>query len=122
MPHLEQDSVCRLYGIKNCDTMKKAIAWLNDHGIEYTFIDYKKTGVVASRLPHWNQAVGWAALINRRGLTWRKLPQEARDPLDESRARDLMETHPTLIRRPVLERGTEVLVGFDADQYKAVLA
>ncbi|ANB02369.1 arsenate reductase [Ectothiorhodospira sp. BSL-9] len=122
MSDLEQDSACRLYGIKNCDTMKKAIAWLNDHGIEHTFIDYKKSGVVASRLSHWSQAVGWDALINRRGLTWRKLPQETRDPLDERRARELMETHPTLIRRPVLERGNTVLVGFDTDQYKAVLA
>lgn len=122
MSELEQDPACRLYGIKNCDTMKKAIAWLDDHGIEYTFIDYKKSGVVASQLSHWNQAVGWDALLNRRGLTWRKLPQEVRDRLDESRARELMEAHPTLIKRPVMEWGNTVLVGFNADQYKAVLA
>jgi len=112
---------CRIYGIRQCDTMKKAVTWLDDHQIAYTFVDYKRAGVVAERAPLWIANRGWEALINRRGLTWRRLSEEARADLDAARALALMVAYPTLIRRPVVELGEQVLIGFDATDWRAAL-
>ena len=110
-----------IYGIKNCDTMKKAFAWLTANGVDYTFIDYKKTGVAASQLPNWNQRVGWKLLLNTRGLMWRKLNDEQRADVDEAKALALMAEYPSLIKRPVADSGnhsnTGLLVGFDPERY-----
>ncbi|MDR0380310.1 MAG: arsenate reductase [Candidatus Accumulibacter sp.] len=113
---------CRIYGIRNCDTMKKAFAWLAAQGVAYEFVDYKKPGVAEARLPDWSRRAGWETLLNTRGLTWKKLPAEDRTDLDEARALALMARHPTLIRRPVLDTGKLLLVGFDAECYARELA
>ena len=106
-----------IWGIKNCDTMKKAFAWLETHGVPYEFIDYKKPGVAASRLPDWNRRAGWQALLNTRGLMWRKLDESERAEMDEAKALALMERYPVLIKRPVIDTGDALLVGFDAERY-----
>ncbi len=107
----------RLYGIPNCNTVKKARQWLQDHGIDCHFHDFKKEGVDPARLDAWLERVGWETLVNRRGTTWRRLPEEARDGLDRDKARGLLMTHPTLIKRPVLEHREGVVVGFDPEAY-----
>ena len=106
-----------VWGIKNCDTMKKAFAWLETHGVAYEFVDYKKSGVVASHLPDWNRRAGWQKLLNTRGLMWRKLDESERTDMDEAKALALMERYPVLIKRPVIDTGGALLVGFDAEQY-----
>ena len=111
------------YGIKNCDTMKKAFAWLDQQGVAYSFHDYKKSGIDAARLHAWSEAVGWKTLVNTRGTTWRKLPPE-RQAIDTAAAAvQLMQEFPSLIRRPVLEttRG-QLLVGFDPALYASLHA
>jgi arsenate reductase len=109
-----------LYGIKNCDTMKKARAWLESRGIEYDFHDYKVLGVDRPKLETWMKAVGWEVLLNRAGATFRKLPDEAKEKLDERKALRLMLEQPSMIRRPVLERGTTLLFGFSPERYSAL--
>ena len=99
--------------------MKKAFAWLEGYGIAYTFTDYKKAGVVASHLPDWNRRVGWKLLLNTRGLMWRKLSEEQRADIDESRALALMAEYPSLIKRPVADCGDRLLVGFEPERYRA---
>ncbi|WP_018953109.1 ArsC family reductase [Thioalkalivibrio sulfidiphilus] len=106
-----------LYGIKNCDTVKKARKWLEAHGVEYRFHDFRADGLEAKQIDAWIKAVGWETLLNRRGTTWRKLPEAVREGIDEKRAAALMLEHPTLIKRPVVEHGKQVLVGFDPDVY-----
>ena len=110
-----------IFGIKNCDTMKKAFVWLDAQGIEYEFIDYKKTGVVADHIDNWNKQVGWEALLNRKGLTWKKLSEADRSNVDEAKAIELMKTHPTLIKRPVLVNGKEAIVGFSPESYQVFI-
>jgi len=110
----------RLYGIKNCDTMKKARAWLEAHGVEYDFHDYKLAGIEPVRLTAWAKLVGWERLLNRAGTTFRKLPDEARQNLDEAKALRLMLDQPSMIKRPVLERGKTLLVGFSPEKYSAL--
>ncbi len=106
------------YGIKNCDTMKKAFAWLDEHGVAYRFHDYKKSGIDSATLHAWSKAVGWKTLINTRGTTWRKLPPERQAIDTQSAAVQLMQEFPSLIRRPVLETaGGQLLVGFDPTLY-----
>lgn len=112
----------RIYGIRNCDTMKKAIAWLEANGIAHEFIDYKKAGVAASHLPDWNRRVGWQTLLNTRGLMWKKLTDEQRSGVDEAKALALMAEVPSLIKRPVLDAGAQLLVGFDPERYARELA
>lgn len=107
----------RLYGIPNCDTMKKARAWLATHGIEYDFHDYKKAGIDPKTLRGWVAELGWEALLNRRGMMWRKLPQDIRDQIDEASAIALMLDTPSIIKRPVLDTGDARHVGFTPDQY-----
>jgi Spx/MgsR family transcriptional regulator len=107
-----------LYGIPNCDTIKKARAWLAAHGIAHAFHDYKKEGVERALLACWCDAAGWETLLNRRGTTWRKLPEADRDGVDRERALDLMCAHPSLIKRPVLVIGDVVEVGFSEARYR----
>lgn len=107
----------KLYGIKNCDTVKKARKWLDESGVAYEFHDFKKDGLSSELLERWEQAVGWEALINRRGTTWRKLPDEVRDNISARSAHDAMQENPSIIKRPVVEQGNDVLVGFNADEW-----
>ena len=110
-----------LYGIPNCDTVKKARVWLDGAGKAYVFHDYKKAGADPTRLAVWAQAVGWEVLLNRAGTTFRKLPEEAREGLDEGRALALMAANPSAIRRPVVEHPGGLLVGFKPDQWAMAL-
>ena len=111
-----------LHGIRNCDTMKKAWTWLEEHGIAYDFHDYKKQGIDRPRLERWVRAVGWEVLLNRAGTTFRKLPEADRQDLDEAKAIELMLAQPSMIKRPVLETGDHLLVGFKPAQYEALQA
>jgi arsenate reductase (glutaredoxin) len=106
-----------IYGIKNCDTMKKARAWLDEHGIEYVFHDYKKEGVARELLDAWAGKVGWEALLNRAGTTFRALPEEEKSGLDADKAIGFMLAQPSMIRRPVLHAGRVFLVGFKPEEY-----
>jgi arsenate reductase len=109
-----------IYGIKNCDTMKKARSWLEAHGVEYAFHDYKSAGIDRERLERWCKAVGWETLLNRAGTTFRKLPEEDRQGLDADKAIALMLEQPSMIKRPVLDLGDgKLLVGFKPDTYSA---
>lgn len=111
----------RIYGIKNCDTMKKAFTWFEAAGIAYEFHDYKKDGVPAAKLAQWAARVGWQKLANARGPTWRKIPEAQRQGLDEAGALALLVEHSSAIKRPVVEAGSELLVGFDPEAYAAAL-
>lgn len=106
-----------IYGIRNCDTMKKAMALLDAQGCAYEFIDYKKAGVAARHLPDWSARAGWQKLLNTRGLMWKKLSDEQRADVDEQKALALMAEYPALIKRPVLDTGKALLVGFDEAAY-----
>jgi len=108
---------CRIYGIKNCDTMSKAFAWLEANGVAYEFIDYKKAGVAESHLPDWNHRADWKKLLNTRGMMWKRLSDEERSDVDETKAHALMVDYPTLIKRPVLDTGKKLLVGFTPEDY-----
>lgn len=115
------DSMTRtaMYGIPNCDTVKKARKWLDAQGIEYAFYDYKKEGADPSRLSAWSNLAGWEALLNRRGTTFRKLPDQDKVDIDRTKAIDLMVKHPSMIKRPVVEYEGGVLVGFSEDDWSA---
>lgn len=110
-----------IYGIKNCDTMKKARTWLDEHGVTYTFHDYKVSGIDADRLRRWATKAGWETLLNRSGTTFRKLTDAQKSDLDERKAIALMVEQPSLIKRPVLEMGDALLVGFKPDAYQAAV-
>jgi arsenate reductase len=110
-----------IYGIPNCDTMKKARAWLSERGFTYVFHDYKKSGIDRARLEGWCRDVGWEALLNKAGTTFRALPDTDKARLDQNRAIALMIGHPSLIKRPVLETAGKLLVGFKPEQYRAAL-
>lgn len=112
----------KLYGIKNCDTVKKARKWLDEQGIDYEFHDFKKDGLQSDLLFSWEHAVGWETLLNRRGTTWRKLPEDVRDTIDGQSAHEIMLENPSIIKRPVVENGGDVRVGFSADEWSAWLA
>jgi len=109
-----------LYGIPNCDTMKKARTWLESQRVDYEFHDYKKSGVERARLESWIRAVGWEVLLNRAGTTFKKLPDSAKANLTEAKAVKLMLEQPSMIKRPVLERGKTLLVGFSPEKYAAL--
>ncbi|MCF3935713.1 arsenate reductase [Acuticoccus sp. M5D2P5] len=109
-----------IYGIKNCDTMKKAFAWLDSHGVAYTFHDYKKAGVAEADLVRWCEAAGWETVLNRAGTTFRKLPDAAKADLTRDKAVALMMENPSMIKRPVLETGATVEVGFKPERYGAL--
>ena len=108
-----------IYGIKNCDTMKKARAWLDRAGVKYAFHDYKSAGIDKAHLERWSKAVGWETLLNRAGTTFRKLPDTDKEGLTAAKAIKLMLEQPSMIKRPVLETGKALLVGFKPDDYKA---
>jgi Spx/MgsR family transcriptional regulator len=107
-----------IYGIRNCDTMKKARAWLNTHGIAHDFHDYKEAGIDRDRLKRWVKDLGWEKLLNRAGTTFRKLPEEEKSSLGEAKAISLMRTYPSMIKRPVLETEGRLLVGFSPAAYQ----
>jgi Spx/MgsR family transcriptional regulator len=106
-----------LYGIKNCDTVKKARQWLENHNTEYRFHDFRAVGLSAELLAHFEAALGWEALLNRRGTTWRKLAEDQRENINRDKAMELMLAQPSLIKRPVLDTGAKLLIGFTADDY-----
>jgi Spx/MgsR family transcriptional regulator len=111
-----------IYGIKNCDTMKKARAWLDNHGVEYSFHDYKTAGIDRERLVRWTKKAGWEILLNRAGTTFKKLPDKDKGSLSETKAIGLMLKQPSMIKRPVLNAGGgKLLVGFSPESYKAAL-
>ncbi len=110
------------YGIPNCDTVKKARAWLDARGIAYAFHDYKKEGADPARLKFWVDAKGWEMLLNRAGTTFRKLPDDAKDGIDAAKAIVLMVEHPSTIKRPVVEHRGGLLVGFKEAEWQAALA
>ena len=107
----------RIYGIKNCDTMKKAFAWLESHGVSYDFHDYKKAGVPPGKLQDWAARVGWEKLVNTRGPTWRKIPDAGKVGLNEAKALALLEKNPSAIKRPLTEYQGRLLVGFDPAEF-----
>lgn len=110
----------RVFGIPNCDTMKKARKWLADHSVEYEFHDYKKEGVDELRLRGWVAQVGWETLLNRRGMMWRKLDDKVKAGIDEASAIQVMLETPSIIKRPVLEQGKKLHVGFEEAEYEAI--
>jgi arsenate reductase len=111
-----------LYGIKNCDTMKKARTWLDQHGVAYAFHDYKLAGIDREHLARWCKLKGWEAVLNRAGTTFRNLPAGDKTDLNEGKAISLMLAQPSMIKRPVLEVGTQVLIGFKPDSYSPIKA
>ncbi|MCA6123712.1 ArsC family reductase [Bradyrhizobium sp. WSM 1704] len=106
-----------IYGIKNCDTMKKARAWLDDRGVAYDFHDYKTAGIGKDKLKQWSEEVGWETLLNRAGTTFKKLPDTDKEGLNERKALALMAEQPSMIKRPVLDLGAKRVVGFKPDIY-----
>jgi arsenate reductase len=111
-----------IYGIKNCDTMKKARAWLDAHSVAYAFHDYKSEGLGSNVLAAWSHAVGWETLLNRAGTTFRKLPEADKEALTEKKAIALMVKEPSMIKRPVLDVGGNLIVGFKPDTYAKAFA
>ncbi|MFA5632133.1 MAG: ArsC family reductase [Porticoccaceae bacterium] len=107
----------KLYGIKNCDTVKKARAWLDQHGLTYDFHDFRQDGLDETMIHRWQTSVALDTLLNRRGTTWRNLDSDIRENLVEAEIPALLAAHPTLVKRPVLERGSEVVVGFSDKVY-----
>lgn len=108
----------KLYGIPNCDTVKKARNWLISHNIEVDFHDYKKDGITKEKLKQWSKAAGWEVLLNKKGSTWRQLPAETQASIVKEReAIKLMIDSPSLIKRPVIELGNKIMVGFDEEAY-----
>jgi arsenate reductase len=111
-----------IYGIKNCDTMKKARAWLDKHGVEYAFHDYKTRGIDRDHLERWTKKVGWETLLNRAGTTFRNLPDKDKQAVTEKKAVALMLDQPSMIKRPVLDLGGgKMLVGFKPEIYDGAL-
>ena len=109
-----------IYGIKNCDTMKKARAWLDNHGVGYAFHDYKSAGIERAKLEGWAKKVGWETLLNRAGTTFKKLPDKDKESVTEQKAIALMLAQPSMIKRPVLDLGGgKLLVGFKPEIYAA---
>lgn len=106
-----------IYGIKNCDTMKKARTWLEEHDVAYDFHDYKASGIDRAHLENWTQEAGWETVLNRAGTTFRKLPDDARENLDRQKAIALMLEQPSMIKRPVVEADGKLLIGFKPEIY-----
>ncbi len=112
--------MAKLYGIPNCDTMKKARSWLAEHGVDYEFHDYKKLGIDEATLRGWVTELGWETLLNRRGMMWRKVPAETKAKIDQESAIALMLETPSIIKRPVLDNGERRHVGFKPEQYQEI--
>jgi arsenate reductase len=111
-----------IYGIKNCDTMKKAMRWLDEHDVEYTFHDVRKQGLTAKQIQTWEKEIGWETLLNRRGQLWRKVPEAEREKINKQAAIKLMQDDAGIIKRPVLDLGNKRVVGFNADEYAELFA
>jgi arsenate reductase len=111
-----------IHGIKSCDTMKKARAWLDARAIAYGFHDYKTAGISSAVLDLWIAQVGWETLLNRAGTTFKKLPEADKQDLDRTKAIALMLAHPSMIKRPVLTLGERLLVGFKPAEYESAFA
>ena len=111
-----------LYGIKACDTMKKARTWLDEHQIEYAFHDYKTAGIDREHLSRWCDEHGWQVVLNKAGTTFRKLADEQKVDIDQARAIELMLAQPSMIKRPVLQLGDKTVIGFKPDIYAAAFA
>jgi arsenate reductase (glutaredoxin) len=111
-----------LYGIPNCDTVKKARVWLSDKGVDYAFHDYKKAGIDAATLQDWCAQVGWEVLLNKAGTTFKKLPDSDKADIDQAKAIALMLANPSMIKRPVVTGGAALLVGFKQDIYEKAFA
>ena len=109
-----------LYGIRNCDTIKKARRWLEENGIEYRFHDVRTDGITRADLQHWMQSLDWEDLLNRRGTTWRKLPESVRNSISKTSATNIMLDNPAIIKRPVLARGDKLYLGFSVDSYQSI--
>lgn len=107
-----------VYGIPNCDTMKKARSWLETHHIDYQFHDYKKQGITKAKLKEWCKLADWEILLNRRGTTWRKLDDETKAGINKSSAIEIMAENPSIVKRPVIETGDSLLVGFSVEEYQ----
>ncbi|MBK1439476.1 ArsC family reductase [Parapedobacter sp. ISTM3] len=111
-----------VYGIKNCNTVKKALSWLEENNIPYTFHDFKKEGVSEAKLHAWEEQTGWERLVNKRGTTWRQLsPAEQSAVVDAASANQLMRTKTSVIKRPVIESPKGIILGFDETEYNAKL-
>lgn len=110
-----------IYGIKNCDTVKKARTWLEGRGVEHRFVDYRVDGLDAKALARWEKAVGWEKLLNKASTTFKALPDAEKQGVDKARAVALMQAHPTLIKRPVLDVDGAITVGFKPDIYEQVV-
>ncbi len=123
MAKLAKAKSLTIYGIKNCDTMKKARAWLDKRGVDYEFHDYKIAGIERERLEAWSKKVGWETLLNQAGTTFRKLPDRDKSGLDATKAVALMLAQPSMIKRPVLDLGGgKLLVGFKSELYESQVA
>lgn len=107
----------QIFGIKACDTMKKAFSWLDERGVAYNFRDYKKEGVTEAALSRWSDAAGWERILNRAGTTFRKLPEAERRDLTREKAIALMIANPSMIKRPILEAGNALEIGFKPEAY-----
>jgi len=117
---MKSSKVC-VFGIPNCDSVKKARKWLEANNIDYEFHDFKKAGLEKETLSNWISLAGWEALLNRRGTTWRNVPPETRDKIDENVAVELMLKTPSIIKRPVIRVSNNILVGFNPEQYAEVI-
>jgi Spx/MgsR family transcriptional regulator len=111
----------KIYGIPNCDTIKKARKWLEAHGVEYEFHDYRKLGVPKNKLRNWVKQVGWETVLNKRGTTWRKLDEKTKNNIDQESAIKIMLDNPSIIKRPVLESDKVLIIGFKESEYQQLL-
>lgn len=107
----------KVFGISNCDQVKKSQKWLEDHKIEFEFHDYKKQGIIKKQLAYWCKIIDWGVLLNKRSWTWKELSEKDRSNLTQSKAITLMQQHPNLIKRPVIHKGKTIEVGFDSKLY-----
>lgn len=110
----------KVYGIKNCDTVKKAMKWLESHNIEYEFIDLKTFKLTKAFIQKWEKSVGWETLLNRRGMMWRKVDDKTKESIDKESALGLMLETPTIIKRPVLEHQGKIYVSFKDELYNEI--
>ncbi|MEE8350801.1 MAG: ArsC family reductase [Rhodospirillales bacterium] len=111
----------RVFGLKNCDTCRNALKWLTEKGLDHSFQDFRKDGLETAMLARWIKAVGWETLLNKRGTTWRGLPDGDKEGVDEGKAAALMLAHPALIKRPVFEFGKNFIIGFKDEQRQQLL-
>ena len=109
-----------VFGIKNCDTIKKARNWLTDQGIEYQFHDFRANGIDRDRIETWIQQTGWETVLNRRGTTWRKLDAAIQDTVNRDNVAALLAEHPAMIKRPVLDIDGDISIGFKPDLYQSI--